>query len=90
MKRETPKKCLATIILDKYLKEVYNTIVIESPGKLASKGNKDPLLLVNSTGIQKRIFNTKRKKLNNILYKRQILYKLIQITYLGILFDPDI
>jgi hypothetical protein len=69
IKRGTPRKRLATVILDKYLKEAYNTTVIESPGKLASKGNKDPPLLVNSAGIQKRIFNTRRKRLNNILYR---------------------
>jgi hypothetical protein len=47
MKWEIPRKHLATIILDKYLKEARDTIVIESLGKLASKGNKDPSLLVN-------------------------------------------
>jgi hypothetical protein len=76
------RKHLATIILDKYLKEARNTIIIESPGKLASKGNKDPPLLVNLAGIQKRIFNIRRKRLNNILYKGQILRKLIKISTL--------
>ena len=51
MKWGMPRKRLVTIILDKYLKEACDTIVIESPGKLASEGNKDPLLLVNLAGI---------------------------------------
>jgi hypothetical protein len=72
-----PRKRLAIIVLDKYLKKVSNIIVTESSGKLISKNNKDYSLLVNSAGIQKRIFNIRRKRLNNILYKRQILYKLI-------------
>jgi hypothetical protein len=84
------RKRLATIVLDKYLKEVPDNIVIESPGKLASKDNKDYSLLVNSAGIQKRIFDIRRKRLNNIFYKGQILYKLIQIIRFGILFDSDI
>jgi len=46
-----PRKRLVTVILDKYLKEARDTIVIESPGKLASEGNKDPPSLVNSAGI---------------------------------------
>ena len=46
-----PRKYLATIVLDKYLKEAPNTIVIESLRKLASKDNKDHPLLVNSAGI---------------------------------------
>lgn len=41
------RKYLATIILDKYLKEARDTIVIKSLGKLAFKGNKDYPLLVN-------------------------------------------
>jgi hypothetical protein len=77
MKRGIPRKYLATIVLDKYLKEAPNTIVIENLGKLASKDNKDYPLLVNSASIQKRIFNIRRKKLNNILYRGRILYKLI-------------
>jgi hypothetical protein len=51
MKWGIPRKRLVTIILDKYLKEARDTIITESPGKLASKGNKDPPSLVNSAGI---------------------------------------
>jgi hypothetical protein len=63
---------------------------MESPGKLASEGNEDPPPLANSAGIQKRIFDTRRKRLNNILYRGRTLRKLIQMTRLGILFDLDI
>ena len=89
-KRGTPRKRLATVILDKYLKEARDTIVMESPGKLASEGNEDPPSSTNSAGIQKRIFDTRRKRLNNILHRGRTLRKLIQMTRLGILFDPDI
>jgi hypothetical protein len=85
-----PRKHLATIVLDKYLKEAPDTIVTESPGKLTSKDNEDYPSSVNSASIQKRIFDTRKKRLNNILYRGRILHKLIQMTCLGILFDPDI
>jgi hypothetical protein len=51
MKRGIPKKRLVTVVLDKYLKEALNTTIIESPGKLASKDNKDYPSLVNSASI---------------------------------------
>ena len=89
-KHRIPRKHLTTIVLDKYLKETHDTIAKESPRKLASKGNKDCSSLLNSAGIQKQIFDTRRKRLNNIFYRGQTLYKLIKMTYLGILFDPDI
>jgi len=41
------KKHLTTIVLNKYLKKVYNTIVIKSLRKLTLKDNKDCLLLLN-------------------------------------------
>ncbi|KAH8760754.1 hypothetical protein BGZ57DRAFT_770046 [Hyaloscypha finlandica] len=62
-KRGTPRKRLATVVLDKYLKEAPDTT---------------------------RIFDTRRKRLNNILHRGRTLRKLIQMTRLGILFDPDI
>jgi hypothetical protein len=89
-KRGTPRKRLATVVLDKYLKEAPDTTVTESPGKLASKDDEDRPSSANSAGIQKRIFDTRRKRLNNILHRGRILRKLIQMTGLGILFDPDI
>jgi hypothetical protein len=89
-KRGTPRKRLATVVLDKYLKEAHDTTAAESPGKLASEDNEDPPSLANSAGIQGRIFDTRRKKLNKIFHRGRTLRKLIQITRLGILFDPDI
>ena len=87
-KRGTPRKRLATVVLDKYLKEARDTTAAESPGKL--KDNEDRPSSPNSAGIQKRIFDTRRKRLNNIFHRGRTLRKLIQMTRLGILFDPDI
>ena len=89
-KRGTPRKRLATIVLDKYLKEVHNTTAVESLGKLVLKDNEDRPSSPNSAGIQKRIFDTRRKRLNNIFHRGRTLRKLIQMTRLGILFDLDI
>ena len=89
-KRGTPRKRLATVVLDKYLKEARDTTAMESPGKFASEDNKDRPSSPDSAGIQKRIFDTRRKRLLNILHRGRTLRKLIQMTRLGILFDPDI
>ncbi|CZR65293.1 uncharacterized protein PAC_15193 [Phialocephala subalpina] len=89
-KRGTPRKRLATVVLDKYLKEARDTTAIEGPEKLTSKGNEDRLSSLDSAGIQKRILDTRKKRLNNIFHKGRILRKLAQKTRLGILFDPDI
>jgi hypothetical protein len=89
-KRGTPRKRLATVILDKYLKEVRDTTAMESRGKFASEGNEDRPSSTNSAGIQRRILGTKRKRLLGILHRGRTLRKLIQMTRLGILFDPDI
>src|SRR5438309_1597883 len=89
-KRGTPRKRLATVVLDKYLKEARDTTAMESLGKLASEDNKDRPSSPDSAGIQKKIFDTRRKRLLNILYRGRTLRKLIQMTCLGILFDPDI
>jgi hypothetical protein len=89
-KRGTPRKRLATVVLDRYLIEAPNTTAAESPGKLALKDNEDYLSSPNSTGIQRRIFDTRRKKLNKIFHRGRTLRKLIQMTHLGILFHPDI
>jgi hypothetical protein len=45
------RKRLAIIVLNKYLKEDYNIIAIESLEKLILKGNKDCPLLLNSARI---------------------------------------
>ncbi|TVY23182.1 hypothetical protein LHYA1_G009202 [Lachnellula hyalina] len=47
IKHERPRKYLATIMLDKHLKEARNTIAIEDP-KIA---NKDYYLLLDLAGI---------------------------------------
>ncbi|TVY15624.1 hypothetical protein LARI1_G009016 [Lachnellula arida] len=87
-KRGTPRKRLATVVLDKYLKEAADTPAVTSPGKAASDDNKDPS--PNPAGIQKRIFDNRRKRLNNIFHRGRTLCKLVQMTHLGILFNPDI
>ena len=74
-KRGMLRKRLATVVLDKYLKEARDTA--ESLGKLASKDNEDRPSSPNSAGIQKRIFNTRRKRLNNIFHRGRTLCKLI-------------
>jgi len=50
-KRGTPRKRLAIIVLDKYLKEDRDITAIRSLEKLASKGNEDRPSLLNSAGI---------------------------------------
>jgi len=89
-KRGTPRKRLATVVLDKYLKEARDTTAIEDPEKLTSKDNEDRPSLLDSARIQKRILDTRRKRLNNIFHRGRTLRKLVQMTRLGILFDPDI
>ena len=62
---------MAIVVLNKYFKETRDTIAtttIKSQGKAASNKNKDRPLLNPTGGIQKKIFNKKRKKLNNIFY----------------------
>ena len=76
-KQGTPRKRLAIVVLDKYLKEARDTTAVESLGKLALKDNEDRPSLPNSAGIQKRIFNIRRKRLNNIFHRGRTLRKLI-------------
>ncbi|TVY80732.1 hypothetical protein LSUE1_G005970 [Lachnellula suecica] len=89
-KRGTLRKRLATIVLDKYLKEVYSTAPTEGTDNRTSADNEDRLLSLDAAGIQTRILNTRRKRLNKIFHKGRTLRKLVQMTHLGILFDPDI
>jgi hypothetical protein len=89
-KRGTPRKRLATVVLDRYLKEAPDTMGTESPGKLASKDNENCPSSPDSTGIQRKILDTRRKKLNNLFHRGRTLRKLVQMTRLGILFDADI
>jgi hypothetical protein len=50
-KQGTPRKRLATVVLDKYLKEARDTTAIASSGKLTSEDNEDRHLSANSAGI---------------------------------------
>jgi hypothetical protein len=49
MKQGTPRKHIAIIVLDKYLKEARDIIAVAFPGKTISNKNKD--LLLNPAGI---------------------------------------
>ncbi|CZR68400.1 uncharacterized protein PAC_18299 [Phialocephala subalpina] len=55
-----------------------------------TKHNEDRPSSLDSAGIQKRILDTRRKRLSNIFHRGRTLRKLVQMTRLGILFDPDI
>lgn len=68
-KRGTPRKRLATIVLDKYLKEAHDATTMKGPENLTSKDNEDRPLSVDSAGIQKRILDIRRKRLNNIFHR---------------------
>jgi hypothetical protein len=81
---------VATVVLDKYLKEARDTTAMESPGKVASEDKEDRPSSPTSARIQKGILDKRRRKLNNIFHKGRTLRKLIQMTRLGILFNPDI
>jgi hypothetical protein len=50
-KQGTPRKRLATMVLNKYLKEAPDTTATESLGKLALKDNEDRPLSLNSARI---------------------------------------
>lgn len=89
-KRGRFRKRLATIVLDNYLKEAQDTMAAENLEKLASKDSKDRPSMVNLARIQKRILDTRRKKPDKIFHKGRTLCKLIQMTHLRLLFDPDI
>ncbi|KAL5318079.1 hypothetical protein ACEPPN_015183 [Leptodophora sp. 'Broadleaf-Isolate-01'] len=88
-KRGTLRKRLATIVLDKYLKEACSTAATDGTGNLTSD-NEDRRSSLDAAGIQTRILNARRKRLNNIFHRGRTLRKLVQMTHLGILFDPDI
>jgi hypothetical protein len=90
-KRGTLRKRLATIVLDKYLKDACSTAATEgSTDNSSSADNEDRLLSIDAAGIQTRILNARRRRLNNIFHRGRTLRKLVQMTHLGILFDPDI
>lgn len=85
-----PRKRLAIVVLNKYLKEARDTTSMEVPENLTLKGNEDRLSSSDSIEIQKRIIDTRRKRLSKIFHRGRTLRKLVQKTRLGILFDPDI
>ena len=89
-KRGTPRKRLATVVLDKYLKEARDTTAIEGPENLALISSGDRPSSLDSSGIHKKILDMRRKRLNNTFHRGRTLRKLVQMTHLGILFDPDI
>src|SRR5438876_5445534 len=60
-KRGAPRKRLATVVLDKYLKEARVTTAIKGPENPISKDNEDRPSSLDSAGIQKRILDTRRK-----------------------------
>jgi hypothetical protein len=85
----TLRKRLATVVLDKYLKEARDTPAVEDPEKLTSIDNKDCPSSQGPAGIQKRILNTRRKNLIETFRRGRTLRRLVQMTRPGILFDPN-
>jgi hypothetical protein len=76
-KRGAPRKRLATVVLDKYLKEARVTTAIKGPENPILKDNKDRPLSLDSARIQKRILDIRRKRLNNIFHRGRTLCKLL-------------
>lgn len=89
-KRGKRKIRIATVVLDKYLKEICNTTATEGPENLTLKDNNDRYPSYNLAGIQTKIYYKRRRQLINTFHKGRTLYRLVRITYLGILFDLDI
>ena len=89
-KRGTIRKRLATIVLDKYLEAACSTAATEGTNNPTSTDTEDRLLSLDAAGIQTRILDTRRKRLNKIFYRGRTLWKLVQMMHLGILFDPEI
>lgn len=86
-KRGKPRKRLATVILDEHLKGVQNSTV-EKSASFAMDGVE--CHLQGSTEVRSRILDTRRKKLSNIFHKGRTLRRLVEMTHLGVLFDPNI
>ena len=76
-KRRTPRKRLATVVLDKYLKEARDTTAIKGPENLALISSGDRPSLLDSSGIYKKILDIRRKRLNNTFYRGRTLRKLV-------------
>jgi len=88
-KRGKLRKRLATIVLDKYLKEARSTAATDSTENLTSD-NEDRHSSLDTAKIQTKISDARRKRLKNIFHTGRTLRRLVQRTHLGILFDPDI
>jgi len=88
-KRGTLRKRVATVVLDKYLKGACSTAATESMDNPTSADNEDRLSL-DAARIQTRILSARRKRLSTIFHRGRTLRNLVQMTSLGILFDPDI
>ncbi|KAH8600144.1 hypothetical protein B0O99DRAFT_611837 [Bisporella sp. PMI_857] len=89
-KRGKPRKRLATIILNKYMKEAYDITGMEPPGTFAFKKSDGCPSFTNSAEVEKKIFDTRRNWLNMIFHRGRNLRRLVQKTHLGILFDENI
>ncbi|KAH8587331.1 hypothetical protein B0O99DRAFT_642099 [Bisporella sp. PMI_857] len=83
-KRGVSRKRMATLVLDKYLGEARDNTAIENPEKLVLKSNENRPSSPDLAKIKRR------KRLNNILNTGRMSRKLVQLTSLGILFDPNI
>ncbi|CAM6002785.1 unnamed protein product [Sphagnum balticum] len=75
-KRGRPRKCLATVVLDKYFKEC-DTTAMRSSREHASNVNEDHPLLQDSAGVQKGFLDTRRKRLNNLFHRGRRLRELV-------------
>ena len=76
-KRRTPRKRLATVVLDKYLKEARDTTAIEGPENLALISRGDRPSSLDSSRIHKKILDIRRKRLNNTFHRGRTLRKLV-------------
>ena len=88
-KRGAPRKRLATVVLDKCLMAARDATAMESLKNVASNDNEACSSSLDSAVVQKKILDTRRSLLN-IFHRGRTLRRLVQMTHLGILFDPDI
>jgi hypothetical protein len=85
-KRGRSRKRLASVILDKHLREREST----TKASPRNRDSEDDSLLPNLASIQERVLDKRRKKLISHLHQGRTLCKLVQMTHLGILFHPKI
>jgi len=89
-KRGRPRKRVATIVLDKYLKEACDDLPAAGSENISSSDNEERPVSQNSAGIQKELLATRRKTLTRIFHRGRMLRQLVQMTHMGILFSPEI